>query len=146
MKTGRFPYLRLALPLLALGLTPAWTADELAEIDRPASNLEQILAHPAEIGDQMRETRVVVATLDPMTTAAWHTHPSPVYVYVDEGTLTMEIEGQEPYDIQAGEAVAEPLNSPMRIHNRGDEQVRLIVFQISPPTEAFLEEGTAAAD
>ncbi|MGQ7794061.1 cupin domain-containing protein [Faunimonas sp. B44] len=113
---------------------------EMAEIDRPASELNQILAHPLEIPDGQLEARVVRATIEPRTIAAWHTHPTPVYLYIATGTLTMEVEGQERRKVPAGQAIAEPLNSPMRVINEGDEPVEVIVFQISPPKSEFLKQ------
>lgn len=116
--------------------------EQLAEIDNPASQLDEILAHKAELPGGENTVRVVTATVEPKTAAAWHTHPSPVYVFVQEGSLTMEIEGQEPRELKTGEATAEPLNKRMRVVNRGDETAKLVVFQVSPPEKAFLEEET----
>ena len=87
----------------------AFAQTEMAEIDRPASELNQILAHPLEIPEGEMEARVVRATIEPRTIAAWHTHPTPVYLYIAKGTLTMEVEGQERRHVAAGEAIAEPL-------------------------------------
>ena len=119
---------------------PALAQENLAEIDKPASTLEQVLAHEAEIPEGAQEVRVVRVTVDPKTAAAWHTHPTPVYLYIMDGTLTMEIEGQETRQISAGEATAEPLNAPMRVLNEGDTPVELVVFQISPADKQFLEQ------
>jgi quercetin dioxygenase-like cupin family protein len=77
--------------------------------------------------------------MEPKTAAAWHTHPSPVFVYVAEGELVMEVEGQETKTIQAGEAVAEPLDARMRVLNTTDRPASVVVFQISPAEEEFLE-------
>ncbi|MEF2554330.1 cupin domain-containing protein [Aurantimonas sp. A2-1-M11] len=112
----------------------------MTEIDRPASELNQILAHPLELPEGALEARVVHATIEPRTTAAWHTHPTPVYLYISKGTLMMEVEGQERRQVAAGEAIAEPLNSPMRVINESDETVEIIVFQISPPKSQFLKQ------
>ena len=113
--------------------------DGLKEIDKPASKLDQILAHQLDEGGQ--EVRVVRATIDPRTTAAWHTHPTPVYLYIMDGELTMEVEGKEARTVSAGEALAEPLNAKMRVINKGDEPVEVVVFQISPPDKKFLEQN-----
>ncbi len=118
----------------------AFAQTEMAEIDRPASELNQVLAHPLEIPEGELEARVVRAMIEPRTIAAWHTHPTPVYLYIATGTLTMEVEGQERRQVAAGEAIAEPLNSPMRVINEGDEAVEIIVFQISPPKSEFLKQ------
>jgi quercetin dioxygenase-like cupin family protein len=118
----------------------AFAQTEMAEIDRPASELNQVLAHPLEVPEGELEARVVRAKIEPRTIAAWHTHPTPVYLYIAKGTLTMEIEGQERRHVAAGKAVAEPLNAPMRVLNEGDEPVEVIVFQISPPKTEFLKQ------
>lgn len=118
----------------------AFAETEMTEIDRPASELNQILANPLEIPKGELEARVVRATIEPRTIAAWHTHPTPVYLYIAKGVLTMEVEGQERRQVAAGEAIAEPLNSPMRVINEGDEPVEVIVFQISPPKSEFLKQ------
>lgn len=130
---------RILTGLALVSSGAAFAQAELTQIDRPASELNQILAHPLEIPQGDLEARIVRATIEPRTSAAWHTHPAPVYVYIATGTLTMEVEGQERRQIAAGEAVAERLNSPMRVINEGDETVEIIVFQISPPREEFLE-------
>lgn len=128
-----------ALVLAGSSAALAQDAGDLTQIDAPASTLEQILAERAEIPGAAQEVRVVEATLAPKTAAAWHTHPSPVYVYVTEGTLTMEVEGRELRRLTAGEATAEPLDARMRVRNEEDTPAKLVVFQISPADEEFLE-------
>ena len=51
----------------------------------------------------------------------------------------MEVEGQETKTIQSGEAVAEPLDARMRVLNTTDRPASVVVFQISPAEEEFLE-------
>lgn len=136
------------------GLVGVWvpaaaqTAQEqqLTEIDKPASELNEILKETVAVPQGDSVVRVVRATMEPNTIASWHTHPSPVYVYVEEGTLTMEIEGEEPYQISAGEAVAEPLDVRMRVLNRTEEPAEIVVFQVSPAESEFLEEEPQTAE
>lgn len=116
---------------------PAFAQGDVKEIDKPASTLEQILAHQAESGGQ--EVRVIRVTLDPHTAGAWHSHPSPVFVYVTSGALTIELEGKDPSALSAGEALAEPLNVPMRAVNTSEKPAEAVVFQISAPDKKFLE-------
>jgi quercetin dioxygenase-like cupin family protein len=123
-----------------LAAAPMALAQDLTEIDKPASELEQILADEVEFDTGTQEVRVVQVTVDPNTAAAWHTHPTPVYVYVTEGELIMEVEGQETKTMRAGDASAEPLNKRMRVLNETDEPTHVVVFQISPSEEEFLEE------
>lgn len=115
-------------------------AQDVTEIDKPASTLEKIFAEKAELAEGEQEVRVVTATLDPMTAGAWHLHPTPVYIYVMEGELTLEVEGKETRVAQAGEALAEPLDANMRAVNKTDTPARLVIFQISPAEKEFLEQ------
>lgn len=126
--------------IAALLTGTAFAQNDLAEIDKPASKLEQILAEGVALPAGEQEVRVVRATIDPKTVAAWHTHPTPVYLYIMDGTLTMEVEGRESRQAEAGVAIAEPLNARMRVKNEGDTPVEVVVFQISPPQEKFLEQ------
>lgn len=125
--------------LAGIGIASLGLAQDLKEIDKTASELEQVLAVQAELVGGTKEIRVVRAVMEPHTAAAWHTHPSPVYVYVVEGELTLEV-GDETKTIKAGEAVAEPLDARMRALNTTDKPARAVVFQISPTEKEFLEE------
>lgn len=59
-----------------------------------------------------------------------HKHLGPVFVYVLEGTLTVETGGKiETY--QAGELYPEPINSAMRGKNLStDDDLKFVVFQV----------------
>lgn len=127
----------IAAALLVSGPAPA--QDALKEIDKPASELKQVLAQQVEIPAAAQEVRVVRATIEPRTAASWHRHPSPVYLYVVSGSLTLEVEGQDARTISGGEAMAEPLGAEMRAVNEGDVPVEVVVFQISPGEQKFLE-------
>jgi quercetin dioxygenase-like cupin family protein len=124
--------------LALVGGAAAVARSEMTEIDRPASRLNQILAHLWEIPKEELVARVVLATINPRTIAAWHTHS--VYLYISKRMLTMDIGGQERLRAAAGEAIAVPLNSPMWLSNESDEPVKFIVFQISPPKSEFLDQ------
>ena len=125
---------------VAFGFASAAFSQDLTEIDKPASELEQVLAQEVDFPGGPQEVRVVRVEMEPMTAAAWHTHPTPVYVYVTEGELEMEVDGQENKTIRAGEAVAEPLDARMRVLNTTDQPTSVVVFQISPAEQEFLEE------
>ena len=59
-----------------------------------------------------------------------HMHPGPVFVYVIEGTLTVETGGKiETY--QAGELFPEPLSLPMQGKNLSTtDDLEFVVFQV----------------
>lgn len=115
-------------------------AQDVTEIDKAASELNEILAESVEIPAGEQEARIVIAKFDPMTAGSWHVHPTPVYLYVTEGELTLEVEGKEARTLKAGDATAEPLDARMRAVNKTDQPVEVVVFQISVPEKAFLEE------
>lgn len=55
-----------------------------------------------------------VGELAPGAATGKHAHPTPRFVYVLEGAVTLEIEGQPPATYKAGEAFQE---SPTVVHN-----------------------------
>jgi quercetin dioxygenase-like cupin family protein len=85
------------------------------------------------------EARVFGVDFPAGTSGTWHTHPAPVFIYVERGTLTSEAEGQEAKEIKAGEAFVDPPNKKHRMSNKGSDAVRLIVFQISEPGKPLHE-------
>ncbi|GEO15862.1 cupin domain-containing protein [Microvirga aerophila] len=79
------------------------------------------------------EAPVETATLEPGKIGGWHTHPTPVVVYVIEGTSTVEIKGKDPIVTKAGEAYLEPINTVMRATNTDQTPLKFVAFQVSPP-------------
>ena len=60
-----------------------------------------------------------------------HFHPGPVYVYVLEGTLTIETDGSGTRAIKAGELYKEPLGLVMQARNvSANDPVKIVVFQV----------------
>jgi quercetin dioxygenase-like cupin family protein len=55
-----------------------------------------------------KEGVLYIAELAPGAAAGKHTHPGPEFAYVLEGTLQLELEGQPPKTIKAGEAFHNP--------------------------------------
>jgi quercetin dioxygenase-like cupin family protein len=89
--------------------------------------------------DPKLEARVLTATLQPGMTSPWHTHATPVVVYVQEGTFTLEFKDREPVRRKAGEALLEPINVVVRAANRDQSQpAKVVIFQVSPPDTPFL--------
>jgi quercetin dioxygenase-like cupin family protein len=66
-----------------------------------------------------------------------HYHTGPVYVYVLEGSFTMDEQGKERRTFKAGELYKEPIGTPMQARNlNASEPLKLLVFQITPKGEA----------
>jgi quercetin dioxygenase-like cupin family protein len=97
---------------------------------------ETIPEFPAAAG---YEARVMTNTVQPHFTGQWHSHPSPVIVFVTEGTFTLEVEGREPMRRKAGEALVEPVNVKLRAANHTDAPAKLVIIQVSPAEKPFSE-------
>lgn len=89
---------------------------------------------------QAQEVRVMTAVFKPGDRTVFHTHRSPVTVYVLEGQFTLELEGRAPMVVQAGQAYVEPPNVKMTGYNRSATQpLRVVIFYVSDPGTPFLD-------
>ncbi|MFY9720150.1 MAG: cupin domain-containing protein [Candidatus Cybelea sp.] len=89
-------------------------------------------------GDLPKTSPVAVeirkGTLAPSEATIWHTHPSPIFVYVENGTGSWEYRGGRPAETRtAGQAIEEPANAVTRIVNSGTSRLDLVIFQVSQP-------------
>ena len=66
--------------------------------------------------------------IKPGAETGWHSHPVPLYAYVLEGDLTVEVKGGNTYHFTAGNAIVEVVNVPHNGKNLGATPVVLIVF------------------
>jgi quercetin dioxygenase-like cupin family protein len=87
-----------------------------------------------------QEVRVLTASFKPRDKTMFHTHRFPVTVYVLEGAFTLEMEGREPVNVKAGEAIVMPSHVKMTGYNRSDtDPLRLVLFNVSDPGTPYLE-------
>jgi quercetin dioxygenase-like cupin family protein len=89
---------------------------------------------------ERQEVRILTASIKPGDKTAFHTHRSPVSVYVLEGAFTLEMEGREPITVRAGQAMVEPPHVKMTGYNRSStEPLRVVIFYVSDPDTPFLD-------
>lgn len=89
---------------------------------------------------ERQEVRVFTASFKPGDRTVFHTHRFPVTVYILEGAFTLELEGQAPVIVKAGQAFVEPPHVKMTGYNRsGTEPLRLVIFYMSDPDSPFLD-------
>ena len=69
----------------------------------------------------------VIGELEPGGRTARHQHPVPVYVYVLEGTLTVQAEGAEAREYKPGQAFLEDVNHWHQASNKGGAPVKILV-------------------
>ena len=90
---------------------------------------------------EVQEVRVLTAQFKPGDKTPFHTHRFPVTVYVLEGEFTLELEGQAPITVKAGQALVEPRNVKMTGYNRSNtEPLRVVIFYTSDSNTPFLDE------
>ena len=98
---------------------------------------ENVLQMPK--GDT-QEVRVLTASFKPGDKTAFHTHRSPVTVYVLEGQFTLDLEGRAPVVVKAGEAFVEPPNVKMTGYNKSTtDALRVVIFYVSDVDTPFLD-------
>jgi quercetin dioxygenase-like cupin family protein len=108
---------------------------------RPRQVLSEVVSGMPTAAQQ--EVRVLTATFEPGDRTVFHTHRSPVTVYILEGAFTLEVEGREPVTVRAGEAMVEPPNLRMTGFNRSaTERTRVVIFYVSEPGTPFLDPVT----
>lgn len=90
--------------------------------------------------DDKQAVRVLTATFKPGDKTVHHTHRFPVTVYVLEGSFTLNLKGQAPITVKAGEAMVEPPNVEMTGYNPSTtEPTKVVIFYVSTPNTPFLD-------
>ena len=69
----------------------------------------------------------VTGELEPGGRTARHQHPVPVFVYVLEGTITVQADGGEPREYAPGKAFVEDVNHWHQAFNKGTTPVKILV-------------------
>jgi len=125
--------LTLRCALLALCLAGA---ARLSAADQPSFTrkvlVEQDLTTPGKHGT------LSLATLAPGAVTPRHKHPGEEFAYILEGTVILEVEGQAPRTLQAGEAVVVPAGVAHVARNAGSGPVKIL-------STYFLEAGQPLA-
>jgi quercetin dioxygenase-like cupin family protein len=126
-----------ACALIAAALGGSATAQDKG-VARPNLLLEQIVSTMPRDADQ--SVRILTATFKPGDRTVTHTHRFPVGVYVLEGVFTLELKGQAPLSVKAGEAILEPAQIEMTGYNRSaTDPTRVVIFYVSTPGMPFLD-------
>ena len=69
----------------------------------------------------------VIGELEPGGRTPRHQHPVPVYVYVLEGTITVQAEGHQAREYKPGQACIEDINHWHQAFYRGTTPVKILV-------------------
>lgn len=127
------------LSVVGAGLLFSFTATaQESGVARPNLLLKQIVEGLPK--GEKQEISVLTATLKPGDKTPFHTHRFPVTVYILEGAFTLEMEGQQPVTIKAGDAMVEPPNVKMTGYNRSaTEAMKVMIFYVADPGTPFLD-------
>ena len=122
---------------LAASLAVAGSDDGSAEEYVPDVQTEMLHKAPLP-GMDGKEMIVVRITAPPGFVGERHIHPGPVFMYVLDGEVTVETEG-ETQTVTSGELWPEPVDTPMVPRNASDTApAHLIVFQIGDIGEPMM--------
>ncbi len=92
------------------------------------------LAKRALPGVENREVIIERFEFPPGFVSARHIHPGPVFVYVVQGELAVDVDGEERQVVQAGGLYEEPINRVMQGRNLSTtEPLTIVVFQVNEP-------------
>lgn len=89
-----------------------------------------------------QEIRVLFATLLPGDVTPYHSHRHPVTVFMLEGTFTLELDGRDLVEIEAGKVFIEPAKTNMTGSNRGTIPARMALFYACEPDAPFADAVT----
>jgi len=74
------------------------------------------------------EVTVLVVTVPPGGSTGWHKHPVPVYAYMLDGELSVEMKNGSKYKFKKGDAILEVVNTFHNGYNSGRVPASLVVF------------------
>lgn len=105
-------------------------AGKAAEEYKPKVTATALLEEPLA-GVKGKKVIIKHFALPPGHVGGKHFHPGPVYVYVLEGALTVEVKGQGTQTVSAGKLYKEPLGRVMQARNLSAKGwTKIVVFQV----------------
>lgn len=89
--------------------------------------LDQPLRYPTKGKAQVSSSIIVI---EPGQETGWAKNPTPMYVYVLEGALTVEYDGGQVKEYRAGTALLEAVGTWRNATNSGTDPVRILVVSM----------------
>ncbi len=116
---------------LALGLVAFQGAQAAEEFVFEKAKATKLLETPLA-GVEGKTVHIVHFSAPAGFVGGKHSHPGPVFVYVLEGQLTVEVEGMEPVTLGPGDVYAEPVgtNTMQPFNKSSTHGVKIVVFQV----------------
>jgi len=89
------------------------------------TSIGQKIVYPDFTNDEVSIVKVIIP---PGKSTGWHKHVFPVFAYVLQGTLTVEVENHKTMQFHAGTSFPEVIDTLHNGINNGKEDVILIAF------------------
>ena len=123
--------------LIALGAFGAFevSAQEKKEPYLPTAALKTLAEKPLH-GVDGKQVTILHGAFPGGWVGGKHYHTGPVYVYVLEGSFTVDELGKPRQTFTVGQLYEEPIGTPMQARNIStSEQLRILLFQVHGPGE-----------
>jgi len=124
MKT---PIVALALVLLSPVAKSQYSHDVIVDtiLRSDTTSIGQRIVYPSFQHDEVTISRV---TIPPGKSTGWHKHKFPVFAYVMQGTLTVEVENHSSVQFAEHSSFSEVIDTFHNGVNKGNENVVLLAF------------------
>jgi quercetin dioxygenase-like cupin family protein len=114
--------------ITALAAGGAALAQKLPTAVTQTQGLKRIPLQKFDVPPGERETVVAVVEIAANTDVARHTHPGPETNYILEGDLTLNVEGQAPKILKAGDSAYVPAGTPHAARSGANGAKLLVVY------------------
>ena len=124
MKRLGFTFLAL---LICLGGYAQYNKGVVLEtiLKTDTTSIGQKIVYPDFTNDEVSVVKVIIP---PGKSTGWHKHVFPVFAYVLQGTLTVEVENHKTMQYPANSSFSEVINTLHNGMNNGKDDVILIAF------------------
>lgn len=100
-----------AILSLVIGVTLGVAGSEVARAQQPLKRVDLL---NADLGIEGKEMHIWTADIPPGAASGKHSHPTPRFVVVLQGSLVYEVDGRSPQTFSTGQAYRE---LPNEVHN-----------------------------
>ena len=114
----------------AIGI-PVVSAQENKEVYVPTADLKTLVDNKPLHGVEGKHVTIVHGAFPAGWSGGRHYHTGPVYVYVLEGSFTIDEQGKPRQTFTVGQLYEEPIGTPMQARNINmSEQLKVLLFQV----------------
>jgi quercetin dioxygenase-like cupin family protein len=129
-KTSLALVLMAAITASAIGVL-AVSAQEKKEVYVPTADLKTLVDNKPLHGVDGKHVTILHGAFPAGWLGGRHYHTGPVYVYVLEGSFTIDEQGKSRQTFTVGQLYEEPIGTPMQARNIStSEQLKVLLFQV----------------